>query len=62
MLHDELEEAQAIHAGHFDIQSQDVRIELENLVARDVRIDGSADDFDLRVRAETVGQCFPDDC
>jgi len=61
MLHQDLQERQPVHAGHFDVERQDVGIQLQDLVPGDVGIDRRADDLDPGVLPQLVGEEAADD-
>ncbi|OQB89482.1 MAG: hypothetical protein BWX86_02448 [Verrucomicrobia bacterium ADurb.Bin122] len=61
VLHDEAQECEAIHPGHFDVEGDDIGLQAFDLVARDVGIDGGADHLDFRVGGEGVGDEFTHD-
>ena len=51
--HDLLQEGQAVHAGHFDIQGDDIRHLFGDALGRDEGIAGGADDFNFRIADRT---------
>ncbi len=55
-LHQLLEELEAAHARHFDVQSEHVWLEVLKLAPGGVAIERGADDLDLRVAAQDVAQ------
>src|SRR5690606_38529472 len=50
------------HAWHLDVQRDDVRLQAEDAVARDVGIDRGPDHLDVGDLAELLRQHLPDDC
>ena len=56
LAHDLLQECQAVHAGHLDIQRDDVRHLVADPFGSDERIAGRADDLDSRVLGQDVAQ------
>ena len=54
--HQVLQEREAVHARHLDVERDHVRIELLDLLARRERVAGSADDFDVRRARQDGGQ------
>jgi hypothetical protein len=48
MGHQRLEETDAVHAWHLDVQREHIRTELDDHVAGDVRVGGGADHLDSR--------------
>ena len=59
VFHQPVQERQAVHARHFDVEGQHVRFELGDLVPGDVGVLGSADDLDFRVFLQKIGQNCP---
>ena len=60
-LHDELEEGEAGHARHVEVERHDVDLEAGEAVARVVGVGGAADELDLLVLAENVGEHLAED-
>ena len=56
VLHQLAQEAQAVHARHLDVERDHVRLEPQDQVARDERIGGAADHFDVRLALQRVGE------
>ena len=54
--HDFSQEGQPIHAGHFDVQGDDVRGLRLHALDRGIGIAGRADDLDVGVRGQDIGQ------
>lgn len=52
MPHEFFEKRNAVHARHFNIQRNDVRLKHHDLVAGNVRVRRRSDNFDLRVARE----------
>jgi hypothetical protein len=52
VFHDLLQEGDAVHAGHFDVENQHVRFEIDDFIAGDIGVRGGADDFDARLGVE----------
>ena len=50
--HDEAKSFHAVHAGHFEIESDDVRMQLFDFFQGECAVHGRADDFDGRVACQ----------
>ena len=61
VLHQLAQEAEAVHARHLDVERDDVGLELQDHVPRDVRIGGAADHLDVVVLAQGVAEQLADD-
>jgi hypothetical protein len=60
LLHDDLQEGEAVHPGHLQVQGQDVRAQLHDAVAGREGVGGGADDLDAGIGLEGVGQDLAD--
>ena len=61
MLHEPAQEAQAVHARHFDVEGDEIRLVLQDHVSGDEGIRGSANDLDVGLAAQSVAQHLPHD-
>jgi hypothetical protein len=62
MVSENLEEGQSVHARHLKVQSDNIRLKGEDLVARHIGIAGIPHDLDLGISGEggtngTTSQC-----
>ena len=62
MFLENLQKRQAIHARHLNVQRQDIRLQLQNHIARHVRIAGRAHNFNFRILRQSVGNHAAHDC
>src|SRR5271154_4297369 len=58
-LHDQAQRFHAIHARHFQVEGDDVGMQLFNFLQSESSIHGCADHFDVRVAREDRGDQFP---
>lgn len=56
VAHEGLEKGDSVHAGHFDVEGEDVGAELADFFASDVGIDRGADHFDVGVGGQPVAE------
>jgi hypothetical protein len=61
VMHELLEERQAIHARHLDIESQHVRPKRQDLVAGDERIRRRSHNLQVRLLGDGLGENLADD-
>src|SRR5258707_922988 len=58
-LHDQAERLHPIHAGHFEVESDDVGAQFFNFLQRECAIHGRSDHFDGRISGKNRGNQFP---
>ena len=58
VFHQDFEEGEAVHLWHFNIQSDDVGLKLEDLVASDVWVARCAHDFQVWIGAKDIAHHF----
>ena len=55
-MHQLLEECQPVHAWHLDVQCKDIGSQREYLIPGDVGIGSRADNLQVRLRRQRLGQ------
>src|SRR6266852_77401 len=58
-LHDQAERLHTIHAGHFEVESNDVGAQFFNFLQRECAIHSRSDNFDGRIARKDRGNQFP---
>ena len=59
LLHDAVEEGQPVHPGHLDVEDDDVRDLLRDLLGGDQGIGGGPHDLELGVTRQYLPQYLP---
>src|SRR5580693_9391761 len=57
--HDQPESFHAVHAGHFEIEGDDIGMQLFDFLQSERAVHGRADNFDRRIAGEDRGNEFP---